>query len=390
MPRIVHIITGLGAGGAETALYRLITNSGGGEYTHSVVSLTEGGSMHASFRDAGIDVVSLNFKRSPLSAFFRLVILLRKTRPDIVQTWMYHADILGGLAARMAGIWNVIWGIRTTGLPAGSHALRILRRIGALLSSFIPHTIVCVAEASRSAHVLAGYDARRMVVIHNGFETAAVSLSPGDRRAMRAQCGCENEHVLIGISGRFDADKDHLNFVRAAGELAAAHPNVRFLMMGDGVDADNAELAGWINATGFADRFALLGQRSDVTVCMTAMDVFCLSSRNEGFPNVVGEAMALGIPCVVTDVGDAALLVGDTGIVVPKEDSSALATALATFVAQTAESRRTLAVRAIARIEQQFTMQRVREKLEMVYQHVQEGGNHVRYKRLFRRQSRPR
>jgi glycosyltransferase involved in cell wall biosynthesis len=390
MPRIVHIITGLGAGGAETALLRLITSSRGGKYTHSVVSMTAGGSMHGSFRDAGIDVVSLNFKRKPFTDFFRLMILLRKTRPDIVQTWMYHADIFGGLAARMAGIWNVIWGIRTTGLPTGSRALRILRRLGALLSSFIPHTIICVAEASRRAHVLAGYDASRMVVIHNGFEPAAIGPSRAAMQALRTQCGCDDGHILIGISGRFDADKDHRNFVRAAGELAATHGRARFLMMGSGVDADNAELAGWINDTGFADRFSLLGQRSDPTVCMASMDVFCLSSRNEGFPNVVGEAMALGVPCVVTDVGDAALLVGDTGIVVPKEDSGALAAALATLVEQTAESRRTLAEKAITRIEQQFTMQRVREKLEMVYQQVQEGGDHVRYKRLFRRQSRPR
>lgn len=390
MPRIVHIITGLGSGGAETALYRLIISSGGGKYTHAVVSLTAEGSMHQCFHDAGIEVIAFNFKRSPLSGFLRLVTLLRKTRPDIVQTWMYHADIFGGLAARLAGIRKLIWGIRTTGLPAGSRSLRVLRRFGALLSFWVPHTIVCVAEASRRAHVLVGYDPGRMVVVHNGFELAAIKPDPAERHALRARCGFHAGHMVIGISGRFDVDKDHHNFVRAAGKLAATHSEVRFLMMGSGVSVDNAELAGWINDTGFADRFSLLGQRSDPTVCMAAMDVFCLSSRNEGFPNVVGEAMALGVPCVVTDVGDAALLVGDTGFIVPKEDSGALAAALAALVEQTEESRRILAEKAMSRIEQQFTMQRVRENLEIIYQQVQEGGHHVRYKRLFRRQSRPR
>jgi glycosyltransferase involved in cell wall biosynthesis len=390
MQRILHIITGLGAGGAETALYRLITNSRGGRYTHAVVSLTAGGSMRGSFCDAGIDVISLDFKRSPFSDFFRLMRLLRRTRPDIVQTWMYHADIFGGLAARMAGIREVIWGIRTTALPNGSLALRMLRRLGAVLSSSVPHTIVCVAEASLRAHVQAGYDARRMVVIHNGFETPAIGPSPEDRQALRTRCGCDDKHVLIGISGRFDADKDHHNFVRAAGDVAATHRQARFLMMGSGMDSSNADLVTWINDTGFAGRFSLLGRRSDATVCMAAMDVFCLSSRNEGFPNVVGEAMALGIPCVVTDVGDAALLVGDTGLVVPKEDSRALAAALARLVDQTPESRQILAGKAVSRIEQQFTMQRVLEDVETLYQQVQEGKNHVRYKRLFRRQSRPR
>jgi glycosyltransferase involved in cell wall biosynthesis len=229
-----------------------------------------------------------------------------------------------------------------------------------------------------------------MVVIHNGFEQSAIGPSAADRKALRATWGCADDDILIGISGRYDADKDHHNFVRAAAEVAATHRQARFLMMGCRIDADNAELAGWINESGFGDRFSLLGQRSDASFCMSAMDVFCLSSRNEGFPNVVGEAMALGVPCVVTDVGDAAILVGDTGLVVPKEDSGALAAALATLVEQTAEGRRTLAEKAITRIEQQFTMQRVREDLERVYQQVQEGGEHVRYKRLFRRQSRPR
>lgn len=373
MPRVLHIITGLSTGGAETALFRLIVSSQGGRYRHEVVSLTRQGIMQQSFRDAGIEVTAFDFKRSPLREFARLVSMLRQSPPEIVQTWMYHADLLGGLAARLAGIPNIIWGIRTTSAPAGSRAIPVIRKLSALVSRWMPHTIVCVAEAARSAHVMVGYDAKRMVVIHNGFDMTFLTASLDEREARRALYGWDDSHIVIGTSGRFDLDKDHYNFVRAAGSLAAEHPEVRFLMVGSGLAPNNEKLARWIANTGFADRFCLLGQRSDAIACIADMDIFCLSSRNEGFPNVVGEAMALGVPCVVTDVGDSAVLVGDAGVVVPKEDPAALAAGMAQLVTQTPEGRRLMAERAAVRVRQRFTMQRVREQFELIYELVQEG-----------------
>jgi glycosyltransferase involved in cell wall biosynthesis len=302
---------------------------------------------------------------------WKLTRLIRTARPDIVQTWMYHADLLGGLAARLAGNRNVIWGIRTTDVTAGgTRVTAFVRQLCAWLSRTVPQTIVCAADASRRAHIAVGYDAARIVVVPNGFDLTRLVATPAQRNALRLQCGFEQELVVVGYLGRFHPAKDQANFVRAAGLLARQYGNARFLMAGRELDANNAQLSQWINATGCADRFVLLGELSDVPVCLAAMDLFCLSSRTEGFPNVVGEAMAMGLPCVVTDVGDAAMLVADTGVVVPKEDSAALAIGLGQLLAITPDARQQMGQKAKARIHAEFSIDRARERFESIYQRL--------------------
>jgi glycosyltransferase involved in cell wall biosynthesis len=374
--KIVHIIIGLEVGGAELMLKRLIESSRGAErYCHIVVSLTELGVIGAQMRAAGIQTHALGMKSAaglPL-ALVRLTRLIRRLGPDIVQTWMYHADLLGGLAARLAGKRNVIWGIRTTNVEAGGSATTtVVMRMCARLSRWVPRTIVCAAEASRRVHEKAGYDASRMAVISNGFDLLHLVSTPDQREALRASCGLHPSELVIGILGRFNPAKDQRNFVQAAGRVARAHPSVRFLLVGRGLDAANSELNGWIEETGFASRFVLLGERSDVAVCLSAMDVFCLSSRTEGFPNVVGEAMAMGLPCVVTDVGDAAMLVADTGYVVPKEDPAALAAALEKMLDLEPERRAALGDKAKRRITDGFTIESARQRFESIYKSLTE------------------
>ncbi|HZW12293.1 MAG TPA: glycosyltransferase [Noviherbaspirillum sp.] len=371
MPHVLHVISGLTVGGAEMALYRLITGSRDSTYKHAVVALTPGGALGQRLREAGIELTAFDFKRSPISHFFGLLSLMRRKRPDVVQTWLYHADMFGGLAARLAGNRNVIWGIRTTELTAGDSRITVLvRKICAWLSRWVPNTIVCVADAARRAHARVGYDSGRMIVVPNGFDLSRLVAEEDQVNLLRTQCGFTSDEVVIGTLGRFNAAKDQHNFIRAAGLLAQRHEGVRFLMVGRDLDAKNAELMHWIAQTGHADRFVLLGERTDVPVCLAAMNVFCLSSRAEAFPNVVGEAMAMGLPCVVTDVGDAAMLVADSGVVVPKEDSHALAQGVAGVLAMTPAARRELGQRAKARIHSEFTVDRTRERFEAIYQRL--------------------
>lgn len=371
MPQVLHVISGLGVGGAEMALYRLVANAKDGCYKHTVVALTPGGAMEDRLRNAGIELTTFDFKTAPISHFFNLLLLMRRSRPDIVQTWMYHADMLGGMAARLSGNRNIIWGVRTSELTAGSAQFTaVVRKACAFLSRWIPHTIVCVAEAARSAHVHDGYDPKRMVVVPNGFDLSRLVADDESLRELRERCGFGEDDVVVGTVGRFNVSKDQANFIRAAGILARRHVNLRFLMVGRGLEAHNAELMRWISETGFPERFVLLGERADVPICLAAMDIFCLSSRNEGFPNVAGEAMAMGLPCVVTDVGDAALLVGDAGVVVPKENSEALAHGIDTLLGMTQEGRRKLGLRARERIHAEFTVERTRERFEALYQRL--------------------
>lgn len=369
--KILHIIVGLHVGGAELMLKRLI-DSGikNGNIRHSVISLTDLGSLGTQLLAAGISVQALGLKAFytiPV-ALIRLVRILKASRPDIVQTWMYHADLLGGIAARLAGIKKVIWGIRTTDVAAGgSRSTLLVRKACAILSRRVPMAIVCAAEASRRAHAGLGYDSTRMEVVPNGFDFSSLQASFGQRQVVRAHCGVEAGELVVGCLGRFHKAKDQENFILAAAMVAAANPMVRFMMVGRGIDANNTELAQWISATGFADRFVLLNERADVPACLAAMDVFCLSSRTEGFPNVVAEAMAMELPCIVTDVGDAALLLHDTGVVVPKENHTELARGINTLLAMSPMQRRALGQRAGAHVRFEYSIDKTRERFEAIY-----------------------
>jgi glycosyltransferase involved in cell wall biosynthesis len=374
--KILHVIIGLGAGGAEQMMRRLIeSHRGSSEFHHCVVSLTTPGVLGAALGAAGVDVQALGMRGilSGLITMLRLTRLIRRIQPDVVQTWMYHADLIGGLAARAAGNRHIIWGIRSTDILKGtSYTTFVVRRICAPLSRLIPAVIVCAAEASRISHAAIGYDESKMVVIANGFELPEPPRNLEHRSAFRAGQGWCDEEIVVGCIGRFNSYKDHANFVRAAGLLAKRYTSVRFLMIGKGIDLENEKLRELIASTGFADKFKLLGFRQDVWNCLNAMDVFCLSSRSEGFPNVVGEAMSVGLPCVATDVGDIRTLLSDTGVIVPKEDASALCEGLAQIVKMPRALREAMGQRGRNRVIEEFSMARATDRYQAIYRSLSE------------------
>ena len=348
------------------------------DFHHVVISLTDIGVVGQQLRAHRIEVKTMNVSNA-FDMFFilrRLVKHIRKINPDIVQTWMYHADLLGGIAARLAGKRNVIWGIRSTNIRAGgSRSTLVIRKLCAWMSYCIPRKIICAAEASRQVHVALGYDAGRMLVVPNGFDLQNLNATDEQRQALRLSCGFTPDSIVIGSLGRFSPLKDHETFVRAAGKLAEKYPYLNFLLVGRDLISENMELSEWINQTGYVERFVLLGERSDAPVCLSAMDIFCLHSRTEGFPNVLGEAMAMRMPCVATDVGDAALLLGDAGMVVVKEDPVALAKGMEKLLQLTPEERASLGQKAMQRIHDSFTLTRTRERFEAVYYTMLNGSD---------------
>lgn len=369
--RILHVIVGLGVGGAEQMLNRLVL-ANSRDHEHIIVSLTTRGEIGAALADAGIHVEALGLRsgRDLPGVVWRLRRRIRDVRPDIVQTWMYHGDLLGGLAARMAGHRAVVWGIHASQMLAGTpRTTRAARWLCARLSSRIPASIVCVAETSRRVHEAIGYDPSRMVVLPNGFATGGVA-EPSRVREFRESLGWSEEELVIGTVGRFDPYKDYPNLLRAAARVAAREPRARFLLVGRGLDASNAALVGWLAQHDLAGRFALLGSRTDVPLCLAAMDVFVLSSRSEAFPLVVGEAMGAAIPCVVTDVGDVASVVAHTGRVVPPEDAGALAGALIDMLALPVASRRALGAAARRRIEDEFSLEHTIDRYLELYRGI--------------------
>ncbi len=343
-----------------------------------VVSLTSLGVIGESLRARGVRVHALGMSSAldfPIT-LWRLIRLIRQYRPSIVQTWMYHADFLGGLAARLAGCRNVVWGIRRTSLSLSDPANTLLvMKACALLSRWVPKKIICVAEAARQAHVALGYDAKRMVVIANGFDFSQFTATPEQRSAFRQSCQFAEGDVVIGSVGRFHPDKGQDSFVKAAVIVARSQPGAKFILVGRGCDENNTELMGWLNESSLRDHFVLLGERSDVPVCLAAMDVFCMPSRTEGFPNGLGEAMAMGLPCVATDVGDAGVLAGDTAVLVPAQDAQALASGLLNVITLPKEQRDQMGQHAKVRVMTEFTIEKASERFKAVYRDVVKGDS---------------
>jgi glycosyltransferase involved in cell wall biosynthesis len=361
--KVVHIITSLANGGAEGVLFRLCSHDS--VHHHIVFSLQDEGKYEPLLRAHGIEVHTVGMRPnipSPI-ALLTLIRLLRKHRPDIVQTWMYHADLIGGIAARMAGIRSIVWGIRHTTLEPGKSKKTTIwiAKLLAKLSWWLPVRIAVCAQRAMDVHEALGYNRAIMRFIANGYDLADFTPKPEAARALRAEWVVEPNMPLIGTVGRYDPQKDHANLLQALALLRSRNIPVRCVLVGTSLDDDNQELLAQIQGLGFEETVILLGSRTDIRAIMSALDVHVLpSAYGEAFPNVVAEAMACETPCVVTDVGDAAYIVGDTGWVVPTRDAEALAGAMEkALIASQQTDWQERCVLARKRIAEQFSIQRM-------------------------------
>jgi len=370
--KVVHIINTLGVGGAELALVRLLTDADRAAFDMRVIALVHDRPLGEKLREAGIRVHCLGLSKKHMngSAVWRLVRLLREEKPDLVQTWLQHSDLLGGLAAKLAGVGPVLWNIRHSTLHPvlTKPRTRLVTRLCALLSAYVPTKILCCSESSREEQVKAGYAARKMVVIPNGVNTRLFKPDPEAYRAVRNEIGIPMDAPVFGAAGRFHPAKDHFNLVRAAGEIARQNDKAHFVFCGERVDTDNPELRAWVLETECEDRFHLLGRRDDLERVLAALDVFISSSCfSEGFPNVVCEAMSCGVPCVVTDVGDSARIVGATGRVVPAQQPSVIARWALELCRGDSDRLRNSRLEARQRILESFTVERMISRYQDVY-----------------------
>lgn len=331
--KVVHLISGLGHGGAESVLYRLAAHAK--KDRHIVLSMQDGGVFTEKFAEAGIELHCLNMPagKMGLSSFWRLRNKLKQLEPDVVQCWMYHADMIGGLAARLAGIKAVLWGIRNSGdnLARSSRSSYLLARYFAWTSYFIPRLIVACAELAAKRHQAWGYKASKMRVIPNGYDLSRWQVAEVTSKVqIREGLGLALDDEVIGFVARWNPLKDHANLIQAFAELIKQRPAVRLLLIGEGLSEDNAELMTLLEQASLmvGQEVFLLGRRDDVPQLMPMLDLHVLSSMAEGFPNVVAESMACEVPNVVTDVGDAAFIVDAYGWVVPSQNSLALSKAI--------------------------------------------------------------
>jgi sugar transferase (PEP-CTERM/EpsH1 system associated) len=365
---VCYFITELDVGGAQTALLRLLAGLDRDRFLPTVVCLYNGDATIAQQIHAlGIPVTDLGMAAKwRWDAFWRLYRLLRRDRPTILHTWMFHANIPGRVLGRLAGVPIVISSERTIGQERRWRYW--LNRATAPLAD----RVICVAGgvADFAAQTI-GISPDKLVVIHNGIPLGG--FQPGDRIAARASLGISPSACVVGTVGRLHPVKGTSYLLQAFADLAPGHAEAILLLVGDG--PQRAQLEGLARCLENPERVQFLGNRSDVPRLLQAMDVFVLASVWEGMPNVALEAMAVGLPVVATGVGGTpeAVVDGETGLLVPPRDPGGLARAI-TRLLRDPELRRKMGQAGRRWVEQHFSVERMVRQTERLYEELLSGA----------------
>jgi glycosyltransferase involved in cell wall biosynthesis len=371
MIRVVHVIPSLAHGGAEAMLLKLLGRWDRARLSHVVVSMTSRGPLASQIEATGWPIRTLNMRRGTPDprGVLRLSRILRQEKADVVCTWLYHADLTGFIAAKLAGVSSVIWNIQCGELERSDHPWHLWWTIAALarLSPQVS-AVVVNAEVGRHARQHAAYRPPEWALIPSGFDLDMFKPSADRRAAGRRALDVDDDRPLVALVGRYHRMKDHETFLRAAAMVRAARPEVAFILAGRNVDQSNAALSMLIETLGIAPSVRLLGVWPDVAQLWAAVDIAVCSSYSEGLPNTLGEAMASGTPCVSTDVGDCAALIGNTGRIVPPHDPVALADAMLALLDLPAAERRQLGVAARERIRTRYAIDDVAARYAALFE----------------------
>jgi glycosyltransferase involved in cell wall biosynthesis len=387
--RLVHIINDVSIGGAEMMLYKLLSQVNRERFDPIVVALRNRGQLHRRIEALDVPVYNVAMRLgipTPTSGW-RLIRLMRRLKPDLIQGWMYH----GSLAAQVGGAFAgrsvpVVWNIRQS-----LNKLNYEKRATAAIIKFLAHLskrpakIIYNSRIAAAQHGAIGYEMQDSLVIPNGFMTSLFTPSQEARNSVRVELGIPDETLLIGRVSRYHPAKDHANFLHAAALLLRTHPDVQFVLCGDGVNWVNASLCRLIDDLKLTERVHLLDQRQDMPRLTAALDIATSSSCGaESFPNVIGEAMSCGVPCVATDVSDLLWIIGETGRVVPPRNAQALSSAMQELVELGAEGREELGRAARERVLKHFPLKDICSLYEALYedvldQHPRLTSSNVRY-----------
>ncbi len=362
-------------------LARLLRATDARRFRHAVITLMHGGTLEEEIRALGVPVYHAGLRRGGISlstpfALARVIGFLRREQPDVVHGWMVH----GSLAAQFARPFlspapRVLWAVHHS-----PDALRREKRLTAALIRFsarlsrragAPHGVVYVSHESRAQHEALGYDRARAVVIPNGIDTEHFAPSREHRLALRCELGLPPETLLLGLMGRFHPQKNHAGFLRAAERVLAEHPGAGIVLAGHGMEPGNAALAALMrgNRHALGDRVRLLGERRDMERITAGLDIaVSASAYGEALSLALCEAMACGVPCVTTDVGDHRRLVEGTGVVVAPGDPDALAEGCRSLLLLGREERRALGARARERILRHYALPETARRYEELYQ----------------------
>jgi glycosyltransferase involved in cell wall biosynthesis len=375
---VLFVTTGLDGGGAEQTLLRLLQGLREGPVRPALASLRGGGSLAEDAAGLGLPFMELDMEPRFLTGaggMVRLVRFARAVRPDILQGWMYHGNAAASLTALTLPYSRLFWSIRQSlGAPETEQpgTSRLIRR-GKWIRRR-PETIVYNSRTAAKDHEKAGYPEPCRVVIPNGFDTDRFRPDRNAREQVREELRLSRDDILIGMVARYHPVKDHAGFLRAAALLADRRPDVQFLLAGEGVTGDNQEIGNLVRSLNLHGRCHLLGERDDIHRVTAALDLAALTSLSEGFPNVIGEAMACGVPVVATEAGDTGELLDGIGIVVPCGDPERMAVSWQQLLELPKDRRQALCDAGRNRILDRFSTVRMVSAFENLYLSADSGG----------------
>lgn len=369
--KVLHCITDLSPDGAQRTLLRLINSLEGRGFESRVVCLAGGGSLSSQFESAGFSVIELGMCRGipSLAGLVKLRNIIKEWQPHLVQGWMYHGNLAAMIAAKMSGIAvPVLWNVRRClyDISRDRFGTRMTIRAGAKLSPWVSRIVYCV-ELAASQHEEVGFAPHCRIVIPNGVDMTKFKHIDRARASLRRELGLPEDRLLVGGVGRYHPQKDFEGFLQAAAAVVWGGGDAHFVLAGRGVSPGNQKLTALVSELGISRCVHLLGERHDIPAIMSGLDLFVSSSRNEGFSNVLVEAMACGLPCVATDVGAAREVLCGVGRLVPPEEPLALGVAIAEMLSLGAEGRGTIGLRARTRVWQRYSFERMVERYAQLY-----------------------
>lgn len=371
-PKILHIISGLDTGGAEMMLYKLIVQSSRHGVDSKVISIKKLGPIAKKMKEAGLEVDTLNLGNGFLYTLISLPLLIWKTKsfqPQVIQGWMYHGNLFATISSLCVSSQVILcWNIRQTLYDIKREKIftRWTIWIGKILSKK-PNHILYNSSLSAQQHERYGYSGNRRTIIFNGFETEEFKPDIHLKSKVKKELNIETRYV-VGHIARFHPKKDHKTFISAAKKVLDEIEDVTFVLIGRNVLFSTEALTKYISESGLETKVQLLGERTDIARVLTAMDVVVSSSSwGEGFSNVIGEAMAAGSLCVVTDVGEAKDIVGDFGIVVPPYSVDGISKGILQFLTLHNEVRDDIARRGRKRIIEEYSIDKIAAKYLSIY-----------------------
>jgi len=376
--KVCHLIGTLEVGGAEKLLVDFIKRSEGTHLRNSVITILKKGALQDEISELGIETDFIAVENN-VDLFFslgKIRDLLNRFDADVLQTWMYHADLVGAIATKYKSARiPLVWSIHNGRIDSSMRfRTKIIAKVCSISSGFLPSRIVCCANSAKDNHVSFGYKDSNITVVPNGVDSERFRFCPLSRQQIRRELSIDQDVIAIGLIARYAPVKRHKLFLNSVMPiLQSSSYNIHIVLVGDGCTASNQELMRLISKSDYGDNISLLGSRNDIPSLLSAIDIYVSASSVEAFPMATAEAMSVGVPCVVTSAGDSQQLLQDFGIVVDGDSPGALQTGIQRMLDEGKENWLIRGKNTRQRIKTEFSLERTINSYSDIYRNLVEA-----------------